>query len=616
MTTLICCSCLIEIQRIDLCRRSSFVAFAKVGTFGFFDLRIFPFFVQGPHDSGHILILLPALLIAVLCGACGALYTRLNLALNRKRSVFLNQASLTKGAAFGIGLKLFETALVALLWHSVCVLTSDFFPCRPLPNDSPSSPSELDPFSFHPNLFFPPRETNITAASTNTELLQMNCPEGFYNDFASLALVPGHAAIRALFARGAQAEVFSLPALLAFLLVYFLFSIYCAGMTTAGGTFVPMLLIGGLCGRALALCLRAINPSLDAQVWGDPGLLALLGAAAFGSGLSRLTMALTVIVLEISGAELDILPIMVASTVAKWVADRLAPPLYHALLDIKCVPFLPGEPPSEFLPGLFTINDVMRRDPICLPLCVRVGSVARLLEETTHNGFPVCVNSPSIFVAGDIKEIFPSPSLRGGGEGGKHVGIILRAQLDILLQYTQLHGVDEIDARFRSRQTLVSDYHFRNAQSLARDRKPCSLSPAQSERFLDLTPYVNTSAVTLSHMFDLDFAYVLFRSLGLRHVTVVNFDNVPCGIVTRKDLLLTNSKDRVAIVQKHLIGLSTHGSFEPGSVERNLGLWLGGKKVGEPSAMVPVNELRHEIEHGQTYTSEIYRRESELQFVN
>ena len=30
--------------------------------------------------------------------------------------------------------------------------------------------------------------------------------------------------------------------------------------------------------------------------------------------------------------------------VAKWVADSVTHSLYHAILEVKCVPFLPNEP--------------------------------------------------------------------------------------------------------------------------------------------------------------------------------------------------------------------------------------------------------------------------------
>ena len=53
---------------------------------------------------------------------------------------------------------------------------------------------------------------------------------------------------------------------------------------------------------------------------------------------------------------------------------------------------------------------------------------------------------------------------------------------------------------------------------------------------LDLTAYVNTSAVTVLEYFSIERAYLIFRSMGLRHLTVVDDQNRVKGIVTRKVL--------------------------------------------------------------------------------
>lgn len=57
------------------------------------------------------------------------------------------------------------------------------------------------------------------------------------------------------------------------------------------------------------------------------------------------------------------------------------------------------------------------------------------------------------------------------------------------------------------------------------------------EDMVDLTPYANTSALTVPHHFSVERAYHIFRSMGLRHLTVVDDNNRIQGIVTRKDLL-------------------------------------------------------------------------------
>ena len=48
--------------------------------------------------------------------------------------------------------------------------------------------------------------------------------------------------------------------------------------------------------------------------------------------------------IEITNDVMFLLPIMVAVMVAKVVADTVTHSLYHAQLEVKCVPFLDAEP--------------------------------------------------------------------------------------------------------------------------------------------------------------------------------------------------------------------------------------------------------------------------------
>jgi chloride channel 7 len=70
----------------------------------------------------------------------------------------------------------------------------------------------------------------------------------------------------------------------------------------------------------------------------------LLGSVSFFAGVTRLTMSLTVIMVEITNDIHQLLLIMISIMVAKWTGDLLTHPLYHALLEFKCIPFLAPEP--------------------------------------------------------------------------------------------------------------------------------------------------------------------------------------------------------------------------------------------------------------------------------
>jgi chloride channel 7 len=89
----------------------------------------------------------------------------------------------------------------------------------------------------------------------------------------------------------------------------------------------------------------------------------------------RLTIAIAVIMVEISDDVHMLLPVLVAVMVAKWVADAATHSIYHTLLEVKCVPFLVHEPASKFSLDLLPVSSVMRSPVVCLEQNSKVGAL-------------------------------------------------------------------------------------------------------------------------------------------------------------------------------------------------------------------------------------------------
>ena len=54
---------------------------------------------------------------------------------------------------------------------------------------------------------------------------------------------------------------------------------------------------------------------------------------------------------------------------------------------------------------------------------------------------------------------------------------------------------------------------------------------------IEIEPFVDVSAMSVRDDCPTSRAFLVFRSLGLRHLTVVNKMNAPVGMITRKDLI-------------------------------------------------------------------------------
>lgn len=60
-----------------------------------------------------------------------------------------------------------------------------------------------------------------------------------------------------------------------------------------------------------------------------------------------------------------IVPILISIMVAKSVADATTHDLYHGILDVKCVPFLPPEPEGNSAAmDMHSVEEIMHHAPI------------------------------------------------------------------------------------------------------------------------------------------------------------------------------------------------------------------------------------------------------------
>ena len=210
--------------------------------------------------------------------------------------------------------------------------------------------------------------------------------------FSTTATLTGQTWDDVIFAMFHDEGKFDKASLIIFFFVMFTLANITYGIAIPSGLFVPCILMGGAFGRLQGEIMRTLSPNGGVQ----PGEWAMLGAAAMLSGVTRITITITVILIETTGEWSLILPTMAIVIMAKSIADQFNISLYDMHVELKCIPFVEPEPPRH-IEGLFS-GDVMSRGIVSCNMIPTVHDVIRMLQNCRHNGFPcVADNGMSIY---------------------------------------------------------------------------------------------------------------------------------------------------------------------------------------------------------------------------
>ena len=303
-----------------------------------------------------------------------------------------------------------------------------------------------------------------------------------------LFMTPSEDAIKVLFHDPAAFH----PLYLAlFAALYFFMACWTYGLGVPSGLFVPSLLTGAALGRLLGEGLQAVcsrgqgGPGLHVS---SPGVYALVGAAASLGGMARITISLAVILVEATGNTQFSIPIIFAVLTSKAVGDCFNRGIYDIHIHLKKLPFL--EAPTEVECHKQLVSSVMTQD---VRTVFPVESVARLkdlLGRNSHGAFPV-VDSSSSF---------------------RFQGMLSRSALQSALQA----------------QVGLESFQGRVLQG-SNDGMHC-------DQMIELKSWISPAAFSISNTATVRRSFDLFRTMGLRHLPVVDSTGTLCGIVTRKDL--------------------------------------------------------------------------------
>ena len=259
---------------------------------------------------------------------------------------------------------------------------------------------------------------------------------------------------------------------------------------------------------------------------GSPGTYAMVGAGAFLAGVTRMTVSLVVIMLELTGDLEYVLPHMVAILIAKLVADSLSKEgVYDLAQNVLGHPFLDSD---------HSMRLVQKQSP---PRLVRQLIPNRQTVIDTR-----CEVEKDDRVARPVLEYklnqLKKRGLLDGGialtRDGIVQGYICEEELDFGL--AEIGKVYPFDCRVRLLgQKINRKNDFRDEE----DRETSNGNPVgYGPNELDLSSFVNTTPVTMPDAAPLEYALECFARLGLRHLIVTEEGTGKlAGVIIKKRLL-------------------------------------------------------------------------------
>ena len=480
-------------------------------------------------------------LLGILGGLLGALFTSINLACEKRRLFYLGHKRV---------IRVLDTLVCSLGGVLLSFALPFLFSCTPV----------SDQCTLHA-----------------LRCLRFQCGPFLYSEAATFFYTLPEETIRVLFDRNRTAEAgIEVGVLAVFCVTYFMLAALSYGSAVPGGLFIPSIIIGASYGRIVGIVAANFLPPDSSGIGINPGVYAVLGAASMLGGVTRMTLPISVMMIEITSDAQFLIPIMLVVIVAKVVADQCVGPLYaeHLRMDGLVLMFSDRVPRSL---RRMKAREMMNRGGVVkVGVVEAVDRLTQLLRETTHNAFPV-VDLDARMRRGrlsrrtlslqravsDVREGEEAAALPGS-VGQVFLGLVQRRHLLYALHHPALHAHSALEQQGHSRApssgpltspqasnvpslsslpalSWSSSFPFApTAGSLLSHPPPTAPTvngSTPSALLLDLSGYVDEGAYMVSEETPARRVWALFRSLGMRHIVVVDKRHQPVGMITRRDLL-------------------------------------------------------------------------------
>ncbi|GAB7360145.1 hypothetical protein MBLNU230_g7908t1 [Neophaeotheca triangularis] len=305
------------------------------------------------------------------------------------------------------------------------------------------------------------------------------------------------------------------------------------GIKVPAGIYVPSMVVGGLLGRIVGhavqyITLRYPDFGLFASCPADgnpescvvPGVYALVAAGATMCGVTRLSVTLAVILLELTGSLEHVLPFSLGVLIAKWTADAIEPySIYDLLLDMNSYPYLDSKERPVFTTDLGDItpkpNHHRTIDISSSPLVPARELRSKL--EYLHMAGELDGGLP-ILRDGILAGLIPAPDLEYALD---NLGAAEEGALCLMSPGSQWQGPGTGVAGGNSHATtsqppaLDASIDVDGANEASSPQQPLDKDPT------DFTPYIDPAPVALDICSPMDLVFECFVKLGLRYICVL-----------------------------------------------------------------------------------------------
>ncbi|CAI6251277.1 unnamed protein product [Periconia digitata] len=287
------------------------------------------------------------------------------------------------------------------------------------------------------------------------------------------------------------------------------------GIKVPSGVIIPALDAGALFGRLVGQSITSISP----------GIFAMVGAAAFLAGVSRMTISLAVIMFELTGQLEYVVPHMVAILVAKWVADSISSEsVYDLAQTVLGHPFLDSETAisivrqkRRLVEVLVPPEQTMREITVHVPRTNKVpyALLKEKLELLKGRGL---MDAGLVLVQVHAHSSFPLLQ-----------GYISQPELDFgLTKLIPHHGSSSPSPYGHS----ATEFQIRLLGH------PADSPPSPDALEVDFSPFVDRTPLSICATAPLEYAVELFGKLGLRYLCVTEEGSGRLvGVIIKKRLV-------------------------------------------------------------------------------